>query len=285
MARIFDCFIFSREFDLLEIRLHELANVVDFFVIAESATTHQGKPKPLFFQENQERFAAFADRIRHIVVGQMPKGGGQADHYRREYHQRNALLAGLDDARPDDFVLLSDVDEIPRAASVKDATEHPYSRPAVHCFEQKMFKYFINLQHEDSWSRTGPRLCRRRFLRSMQALRSVRSPASDPIKSMLRWLSACNQMRRPIRRILHADAGWHFSSVGGAEEVAQKLASFSHIPTERRGDPNANLVEAAAARINRVGSDPSLQRVSIDDTFPDYLVENLERFSSLIDGS
>lgn len=285
MARIFDCFIFSTELELLEIRLHELERAVDVFVLAEARGTFQGDAKPLTFQENRGRFAAYADRIRHIVVSDMPGGTKEGDYWRREYHQRNSLAAGLVDATPDDVIILSDVDEIPRATSVLAAAAMPDHRPTVHCLEQRMYKYFLNHQLNELWSRSGPRLCKRRYLRSMQGLREVRPPTSDPLKSTWRWLCACEQMQQLIRRVVHTDAGWHFSSMGGAHAVADKLSSFSHIPTERRENPNADLVEAAAARIKRALGDPRIQRASIDNSFPEYVVENLERFSYLIDSS
>jgi beta-1,4-mannosyl-glycoprotein beta-1,4-N-acetylglucosaminyltransferase len=284
VTRVYDCFIFSRELDLLEIRLNELSPVVDVFVLAESPTTHQGEPKPLYFQENIRRFAAFQDRIRHIVVDQMPQGGRKADHFRREYHQRDALIAGLNDARPDDVVLLSDVDEIIRATAVRAVTNGRDPRPTVHCLEQRMYKYFLDSQHRDPWSRSGPRAVRRRYLRSMQGLRNVHPPTSDPSRSALRWFSACVNMGRPVRRVVHRDAGWHFSSMGGTEAVAQKLASFSHIVRDRHENPDWNLHEAAAARIEAARSDRKLKIVGLDETFPAFLVENQARYRHMLAG-
>lgn len=55
---IIDCFTFFNELDVLEIRLRELDGVVDRFVLVEATLTHQGKPKPLLYAENKERFAA-----------------------------------------------------------------------------------------------------------------------------------------------------------------------------------------------------------------------------------
>ena len=66
---------FFNELDVLEIRLAELDPVVDVFIIAEAAKTHSGEHKPLYFQENRERFAPWLDKIRHIVV-KFPKLGG-----------------------------------------------------------------------------------------------------------------------------------------------------------------------------------------------------------------
>ena len=70
--RLFDCFCFFREFDVLEIRLKELAGLVDRFVVVESAWDFSGNPKPLHFEENKERFAPFLDRIAHIIVRDRP---------------------------------------------------------------------------------------------------------------------------------------------------------------------------------------------------------------------
>jgi beta-1,4-mannosyl-glycoprotein beta-1,4-N-acetylglucosaminyltransferase len=282
VTRVYDCFIFSRELDLLEIRLNELSPVVDVFVLAESPLTFQGEPKPLVYRENRERFAPFADRIRHVVVGDMPAGAAGRDHWRRQSHQRNALAAGLDDARPDDVVLLSDVDEIVRATTLRAVTDGRDPRPTVHCLEQRMYKYFLNSQHRDPWSRSGPRAVRRRYLRSMQGLRYVRPPTPDPLGSTLRWLSACAHMRQTIRRIVHRDAGWHFSAMGGVDEVATRLSSNSQIVRERRREPGRDFTEIAAARIENARFDSSLKQVPLDDSFPAYLVANRGRYRHLL---
>jgi hypothetical protein len=66
--KLFDCFLFYNELDVLEIRLSELEPLVDYFVIVESRVTFQGAPKPLHFQLNQERYARWAAKIIHVVV-------------------------------------------------------------------------------------------------------------------------------------------------------------------------------------------------------------------------
>ena len=54
--KIIDCFIFYNELEILNVRLHELYDVVDNIIIAEATTTHTGKPKPLYYLENKELF-------------------------------------------------------------------------------------------------------------------------------------------------------------------------------------------------------------------------------------
>ena len=62
---IYDCFTFYDEFDILEIRLHELKDVVDKFVLVEGSITFQHKPKPYYFAENSQRFAEFGDQFMY----------------------------------------------------------------------------------------------------------------------------------------------------------------------------------------------------------------------------
>lgn len=126
MARVFDCFPFFNELDLLEIRLHELSDVVDRFVLAESTVTFSGKPKPLLFAENRQRYAKFLDRIEHIVVDDTP--AAVRSPWDRRMHQSNSLARGLKDMNGDDIVIFSDVDEIPRASAVRAAPEYLTTR-------------------------------------------------------------------------------------------------------------------------------------------------------------
>ena len=107
---VYDCFQFFNELDILKLRLHVLSDVVDRFVISESTVTFSGDPKPLFYEENKEQFREFEDRIIHVVVDDTPM---ECDAYARDHHQKCAVARGLKDAKDDDIVIFSDVDEIP----------------------------------------------------------------------------------------------------------------------------------------------------------------------------
>jgi hypothetical protein len=67
-SKIWDTFPFSGELDVLEARLHELDEVIDHFVIVESSQTYRGHDKPLYFEENKERFSAFLHKIVHVKL-------------------------------------------------------------------------------------------------------------------------------------------------------------------------------------------------------------------------
>ncbi len=108
--KLFDCFTFNDELDLLELRLETGAPYVDAFVLVEADKTFSGAVKPLHYELNQSRFSKWRDKIRHVVVDDMPPP--LPKRWAAEVHQRNSLLRGLEDARADDVILVSDVDEI-----------------------------------------------------------------------------------------------------------------------------------------------------------------------------
>lgn len=280
--KTFDCFTFFNELDLLEIRLHELAPVVDVFVLAESSRTFQGTPKPLHYQQNRDRFAAFKDRIRHVIVDDMPSGNSEADHWRREHHQRNAIARALDDAVPGDTVLLSDVDEIPRARALQAALDYDGNQPIVHCFELTNFTYFLDFRKSETWLRNGPRLTRFENIPSLQGLRDVRPPTSKPIKNAWRWLQTSMRFGRPIRRVIQRDGGWHFNAMGGADSVAYKLMSHAHVFQPKSTLETVDIREVAVRDIETALRRTDIERVPLDSSYPQHLLAHRDRYAHLI---
>ena len=70
--KVFDSFIFFNELELLEMRLNILKDVVDYFVLTESPFTVSGNEKPLYYQENKDRFGKLNDKIIHHVTEEIP---------------------------------------------------------------------------------------------------------------------------------------------------------------------------------------------------------------------
>ena len=87
---VVDAIIFSTELDLLQLRLAELVDVVDKFVIVESAFTFMGKPKPLTFQENRSLFAPWMEKISYHQVQGRPLSPGE-DPFAIEGEQRRQV--------------------------------------------------------------------------------------------------------------------------------------------------------------------------------------------------
>ena len=112
---IYDCFSYWDEDLLLDLRLNILNDYVDFFVIVEGNKTWQNNSKETRF--DIKKFKKFKEKIIYIEVTDMPDG---IDPYLRENHQRNCILRGLSDAKSDDKIIISDLDEIPNPLKISE---------------------------------------------------------------------------------------------------------------------------------------------------------------------
>ncbi len=274
MPQVFDCFPFFNELDLLEIRLEELYEVVDHFVIVEAEETFSGKPKPFNLEENFERFAKFKPKITYIKMHRLPEDMGS---WEREHAQKEKLIEGLANCRDSDIVLLSDLDEIVSADAVRRIRQHPPAPGEVYCLELRYFQFFLNLEVPRLWTRMGPRAARRNTFNSIRNLRRVRPPIHKLMQNMLRSAKASYHMRRIIKRTMMHDAGWHFSWLGGYEKVALKanaIPKHSNLPTDMGTLSGAERVVEDALnnlQIRKIGSD-----------FPKPVREKRDRYSHLI---
>lgn len=125
--RIFDTFPFDGELDLLDYRLRETFDLVDHFVLVEAGETYRGSAKPFTFAEHERRFGWARSKIRHVRLDRL--GPPSATPRERAAAQRNAVLLALADARPDDVVLLLDVDEVPSRSLLQFLQAHGLETP------------------------------------------------------------------------------------------------------------------------------------------------------------
>jgi hypothetical protein len=210
--RRFDCFPFNNELDLLECRLVELEDVVDTFVLVEATVTHgRNEPKPLHYQNNQDRFERWRDRIVHVVADVLPD---DPDAWSREWAQREYLRRGLESVgvEPDDIVFQSDCDEIPRADVAKNLTP----QGMVACI-QDLYCFAVDWLHPLPW--VGTIAAPYRLIESFAVMRSARLNKNQPVIP---------------------DAGWHLSWLGGYDANVVKLNSFCHPEIEPETRPRLN---------------------------------------------
>jgi len=248
--KLYDCFVFHNEFDLLEIRLREMGNHVDKFVLVEANQTQRGGPKPFYFAENRERFAPWSDKIIDLQVefpDELPPALGvyknrrKAD-WERENYQRNCIARGLDACAPDDVILLSDVDEIVRAEVLKKVLDEKLYKGRLLVFEQSLHKHHLDRIVPGKTWLLGSRMIEKKYLTTPQQLR--RTKARMTKKSYVPGFVAQPLLRirnnnlsgisRPVKIL--PDAGWHFSSMGGVEAFRTKLASVVHGQTVDTSD-------------------------------------------------
>lgn len=255
---IYDCFLFFNELEILDLRLHELDPVVDKFVLVESPYTHSGKSKPLYYEKNKELFAEYSDKIIHIVAPDIYIPGEPIDRNRIVARHREATRLGLQNANPDDIILFSDVDEIPKAAGLK-FLRHGLDNKTYRSIVD-MFYYAVNCQMTDSlWA--GTVIMPYGSIDSFQTLRDTRDA--------------------PGRTIIKG--GWHFSYIGGPEDIIRKLESFADENLDCSGYKNpvwiAKCINTKHDIFNRQGRGFTILDPIVE---PEYLAKNLGKFSRII---
>ncbi len=272
---VYDTFPFFNELDLLEIRLNILDPVVDRFVLVEATRTFTGKPKPLYYENNKNRFAKFADKIIHIVVDDYPPFESP---WTNENYQRNCILRGLTNAKPDDRILLNDLDEIPRPELVRRYA----ADSGRYQFDLAYFSYFLNCRNV-----SDPHWKAAKFLSYSDLLHCLDDIKPD-YSDML--LPAVNKGTTPtmirmcsgFRAKTISNGGWHFSSLGGGQAVIEKMTAFAHTEYDKPEKHDAQSIECQI----RAGKSPLYAihtfAVPLDDSFPRYVLDNQERFSHLI---
>lgn len=267
--KIYDCFTFYNELDLLELHLEELYDHVDKFVIVESTKTFQGNDKSLFLKLNWHRYSKYHDKIIHVVVDDSPCSVNAWDN---EEFQRNAIMRGLIHAEPDDICIIGDVDEILRA----DIVDHMRANPTdMMGFRVPYFNFKFNymlVNNSESYT-VWTTACRFKVLDNPNSFRSARFDLSG---------LPMNYEDDAIRMYEHA--GWHFTYLGDSEFIKNKIRSFSH--AELNYDEFLDKINVDKMIADGVGFNPLDSRpfvaVQLDDYFPQALINNQEKYKDMI---
>ncbi len=273
--KIYDCFIFFNELELLEIRLNELSDVVDCFVLVESTRTFSGKDKELYYLRNKVLFEEFNHKIIHVVVDDMPETNNR---WELEFFQRNAILRGLNNCKSEDIILISDVDEIPNKHRLIENISRISNLPKV--FNQKLYYYYLNCIANIKWD--GTVMIKYKYLKLHQIFKinSVFHRIMEKFKFF--WTPQRLRHKRHTFEKIN-DGGWHFSYLGGIEKIKTKIMSFAH--AEFSSDyyrNNERLLQAIENGSDLFGRDYKYHYVHIDKTYPEYLLKNIDRYKHLI---
>ena len=253
--RVFDCFTFFNELDLLELRLRTLWDIVDRFVIVEANRTFTGKSKTYEFAENATRFKPYFSKVVHVRVEDMPEAGGA---WECEYHQRNCIARGLSQAQPKDFVIVSDVDEIIKPDALIAAL--PSARGAITVFVREEFNFKLNLKAHRSKLNKGGCMIERKNFRSAQVLREIRARKSYSLPDLLEkplWIyDAFRTHKVPLKRQVVPDGAWHFSFIMDAELIRTKMASYAHVERNKPEELTNASIQARVAEMRSMHGEP-----------------------------
>lgn len=263
--KVYDVFPFFNELDILEIRLEELYDVVDCFVLVESNLTFTGNSKPYIFEENKERFSKYLDKIRHIKVEVVPE---TPDPWVREKFQRIAGQRGLTDCTDEDFIIVSDCDEIPRAEMIEmiKEDENGYDRFLLYV---PQFNFKLNYMKMLEASR---------HCQIVVSKHKVFTNPQQEREYTFFWTT------KPENSVIVDHGGWHFTFIGDKDNSVKKFKSYSH--TEKNLDEIINNFDIDWMIRNKTGFETtnkeSFEYVVVDEYFPKYIANNQEKWRRFI---
>jgi beta-1,4-mannosyl-glycoprotein beta-1,4-N-acetylglucosaminyltransferase len=282
---------------VVDIRLNTLDKFIDYFVIVESKFTHKGDRRELKF--NHKKFEKFKDKIIYLIYDEEPSKIEKIlekdtkiekdtkyifNAAYRENGQRNFIQKGLVNAKENDLILISDVDEIPKLSELN----FQKIKEKIILFKQDMFYYKFNLRLPNMiW--TGTKACKKKYLISPQWLRNVK----DRKYPFFRIDTFFSKIKYTSIKIINS-GGWHFSNIKTAKEIEHKLRSYLH---HREFDEKPlsvdeidNIIKSKQAiydlkvdkTVNKIGNGSKLEKFEINK-LPNYIQANQNNLREWID--
>lgn len=245
---IYDTFCFFNELDLLEIRLNILDPYVDKFVICEAKQTFSGKPKHLYYLANTERFEKWQNKIIHLVPDNLVTN----DTFERAGYQKDFIRKSLN-LNDEDIIYFGDLDEIWKPQEIKD--------DKVYNLKQLNYSYYLNNRSSEEWIGT--------------VVGKWNTFKTDTV----------NYWRANHTNVLE-NGGWHFTNLGGEEQILKKLDAYDH------QEANTEWVRQNIGYRIKQGQDylgrandwkgKPFQMWLDDAELPEYIIKNKEQWKHLL---
>ena len=285
--KIIDCTSFYNEHMMYEIRLNILKDKVDKFIVTESTYSHSGKKKKLNFDINN--YPKFKDRISYIVIDKEPIGivpeNNDPSLQRSNSLKRIALsydesLKVLKNFTSNDFVMLSDNDEIPNL----DSEYFLNNKSSIVLFNQLFIYFKFNLLY-DKMLWPGTKGCTMEKLKSLSWLRNIK------LKKYPFWrLDTLFSENKYIDLNIIQDGGWHFTNLKTPDEMYEKFMNFGHHDSFRLSGLTIEKIRdkilnkemfydhlAEKSSTNKWESNYKLKVIG-DEMLPSYLIKNKNKY-------
>lgn len=248
---VIDVCSFNGEHDLWDIHYNVLKDHVDQFIVVESTKTFSGKDKELNFdikkypQVSYYVVSNFSDEKLWELAKKSPNTKG-AEHWKMEFYQKESIKKALTHLNDNDIVFVGDVDEIwnPDKSYVLSTSK----------LYLKVYTYYLNL-------------------RSSEVFRGTLLTTYGKIKN------AClNHLRSNTE--LSQLGGWHFTSMGGAENLKKKLTDSYTQDSYATPYVLDNLAYNIENAKDFLGRDFTYE---IDESqWPEYLRQNRMKYKHLL---
>lgn len=284
MAKIYDVFTFFNELDLLELRLEILDEVVDKFVLIECVETFSGKPKPLYYEENKQRFQKYHHKIIHHVTHDPPQSyqdlrdrllDPNSDnlmkqicvqaltssnvppgelHWLKEFYQKENIRRALIGLEDDDYCFITDLDEVWHPDVTIRCRTHQIEDHKIYKLRQLVYTMYLNNRSSEPWA--GTMLTKYKNIKNA-CLNHLRTPSKTQYEYIDR-------------------GGWHFTFMGGVEQIKKKIESYGH--QEYNNDSVKSNIESRLKNNQDVLGRNQFEFWIDDRDLPEYLKANRDKY-------
>lgn len=259
---IYDIITWNGEEELFEIRYNILKDYVDEFRVVEFDKTFSGKSKyskdlwrgswpfnnlPVkYYMVNEDIYSKYEDLARASPNTNYGKG---AEHWVREFSQKESIRDCLTDLQDDDIVFIGDADEVWEPG-------HGFTGYVPTKIPLRVYSYWLNNKSSERF--LGTLVSKYKFIRD-ECLNHLRS--NPP---------ACFQ----------DELGWHFTSLGGYEKVRRKLTDSYTEESYATKEVLDNLEKNIEDNKDFLGRDFTY---TLDESqWPSYLKEHREKYKRLL---
>ena len=267
MSKIIDCITFFDNNFMFDFRYNVLKNYVDKFIVCESLHNHKNIKKEVNFDPKKKY--ENNDKVNHILLKKpFPEN---TNAWQNQAIQREFILENLSFANDEDLIFFSDPDEIINPSLL---TEFNLTKK-YGIFLQKFYNYKFNLynSYETPWE--GTRVCLKKNLKSIDFMRQKIK------KKNMNYKFYRIDKEKSVE--VFKNGGWHFNNILSPEDISKKLKTFAHI--EYSGEQFSsveNIRKKIESKIDLFNRGEKYQVVDLDDTFPEYLLKNIELYKEFI---
>ena len=260
---IYDVFSYNGERDILDIRLNVLYPHVDKFIIVEFDETFSGKKKPKHLLKDWNKdWVKFLDKIdyAHITKSEYSKYEDLADtstnvpkngpkHWEREFCQKEAIKDALQGLKDEDIVFVGDVDELWNPEQFKGSIT-PLK------LKLKVYSYYLNNRSDEEFWGT-----------IVAQYKDIKGKCLNHLRT--------NDLPRT-----QEEFGWHFTSMGGYENVKKKLTDS--YTSDSYASPQ--VLNSLKENINGIHDflGRNFNYVEDDSEWPSYLQNNKFKYKHLL---
>lgn len=251
---IVDVCTFNGEKELWDIHYNVLKDHVDQFIVVEFDKTFSGKQKEPTFPAEQYPDVTYClheetvyEKYRELAESSPNTQG--ADHWKREFMQKESIKDALSHLKDDDIVIISDVDEITDPEIAQICPPWPVK------LKLRVYTYYLNNRStEPFWGQI-----------------------------MAQWGDIKDSCLNHIRTSAHKTdgyGGWHFTSMGGTENLKKKLTDSYTQETYAHPKIIENVEYNVAENKDFLGRDFSYELNEED--WPKFLKETRDTYKHLI---